>query len=468
LETQAWLPVLIGLVVIGVIVLIVVAYGLPALKNIFGMKEKVPEVQFTPYPAVKGLYIKIDPGATPKVRRFHLTNEPTVIIGGGLSGNPDVDCFKIDKKSFESSRCIIFVGKLEESLGSCMSAYTWIYYVEPGSKIQADCSTVGGCLNIIKNNCRTSDENCDNTQPGEFTVSGGFCGRLVRCDIDRATRVINQVFTDSIENECNMENERIYCPAEQCCHLLQGFPDEPKFKIKYGLICDDRGLWRPCTATGLSVTVAGKEYVCEWDEDKGYGKWVEKKFCVKGTIKLGTVCAQCNDQETAWVDNSSLCSGTKVCVNGQCVEGNCVPKIREAEPEYCAVARQCGTEYCCEPVGGQCLTVCKALTKETCDTYCCEWKGSPPPSGCSGTWSCSGLDSTTCGNYPSYCSWQQGCMGGIAPNPECRGAKCTELPQSSCTICGCTLGATCVGSGSCSGLDENTCKSLFSLGCKWT
>lgn len=106
--------------------------------------------------------------------------------------------------------------------------------------------------------------------------------------------------------------------------------------------------------------------------------------CLQYDIQSGTTCKVCNSNGE-WIDDSTYCPGTQVCVNGQCVVGKCLSATTRSTPAYCATAPQCSNEHFCQPVftyGGKfvgCVTICKANTQAGCQPWVdlggCEWTG---------------------------------------------------------------------------------------------
>jgi hypothetical protein len=208
----------------------------------------------------KALFVRIDPEDEPvEIWAFHLTDENRKY--SDTHGKPAY--FQIDEDNFSLPQCIIY--QVDEQPGWFDIKY--IFYITPGAIIQEGCTNIRECISghIAYSGCtQTYDANkfCKDClyEPDCDTADYGY---------GHPFTVINENFINSGSNKCS--EDRGHCPPQGCCYLLQA-PD--KYKIRYGLICSDEGKWEPCTeALEPPVTAAGIQYVCEWDENKGYGKW---------------------------------------------------------------------------------------------------------------------------------------------------------------------------------------------------
>ncbi|MCA9644538.1 MAG: hypothetical protein KC492_27795, partial [Myxococcales bacterium] len=173
---------------------------------------------------------------------------------------------------------------------------------------------------------------------------------------------------------------------------------------------------------------------------------------IDGDCNLGQVCVAgvCRDPAL----NGVACASGKECISGQCVDGFCCNSACNGQCEACDVG---GQEGACTPVSGA-----PHGTRPTCNS---------DGSACAGV--CNGTDGASCfyaGNEVECRS--PSCSSGIATLPgKCIGTgSCSGLQQQACspfacsgTQCNgnCTTDAQCGGSEFCAG---GVCRGKSNLG----
>ena len=252
----------------------------------------------------KILYMKLDPGGKlPKVFSVYIDDNLIQKIehskaGGFVTLGMDnyFAYFMVDSptKNFKNNCIIYTVNEIGlPNLDTRDEAF--IYYVTSGTLFQNGCNSLQNCLSgkVHAKKCDAEKEDtgecklieqgvldkCYTSKKGIFSVVNCYCeiDPNVRpkalCE-DSKRDVETFVFGNTINRveDCELKDGRPKTPSK--CNLLV---PEDRFIIKYGLLCDNEGLWRTCKLDNKdlptpAVTIGSNKYTCEVG-DQNIGSW---------------------------------------------------------------------------------------------------------------------------------------------------------------------------------------------------
>jgi len=273
------------LLVIILVVMVALLFGVEGLINkAMGFYENL----FGGKPEGKILYIKMDPDDN-EIWNFYLTGEKEQLAEKQPMAG---DLFFYNEwflpSSLPESQCVIYTVDEE---GGLLGDKGYYYYVNAGVRLQTyneegtEYVSLQDCLgNEMTKNCigkTVTGLGCVYGQdaPMETCRKAAEEFAFVNCRCDEKPGKCDDKLLIEIEpfGEGVTPNGDCKDNKDKCSLLVEG-----NYEIKYGLICDDKGTWQPCTknkadSTDPSIKVGDEKYMCCPDDDVFV--WKEGEQC---------------------------------------------------------------------------------------------------------------------------------------------------------------------------------------------